>query len=679
VFLALLVATSAVPSGTVSLTIPAAPVNAVLKQLSQITGKRYEARGDVGDEIVCVRVTNVNPDDLRAKLAEVTGGEWRPAQDSQVLVSSPAFEKRERDEAAATDRAGIQKSLQELSAQFNRNPTFNKKAAQEVINRINVDVQAYQKITNDPPSVAEMANRQNGTPAQRLLIRLLQAIPLDDITGFPDGAKVVYSSQPNRMQRAFPSSSGSLISQFVGEEKSWESTARTTKLSSGGTIDIPLFPETFKINLIFNNWEGGPGASADLAVYDANHKIILSSNVRLDGWDEERGRQNTTPPQAKPGEQRVEEGQDADELRRLVQRDNHKPIKDEVLRASLMAKWKPKLIDPAQFEPLAYVPGALWQKLAVDRKVNLVANAYEEAFSSYADTYEGPRTPSTILQKLRGGCDIVEENGWMTIRPKFVLDNRLDRIERPAIGALIRSSLLAGGLTIDGSADYMANHSKRYGLLAWDGGYLSAFFRGSGPTSIFALLTRRDELRFYGLLSPINRSQLPQRPVRLSELPPAAKQHLEKMVYWNGWASDEDDGDPTEILPNGIPGNGLLTLVSDKNETLVQPYTDGAPLADRNYSPWSAARLGKQFGLPNGNAEAMAWNRFRVVRGHRLSFRLDYAPGISKTFDLLEVLDPHGSPLTYDQLPADFRAEVERAKKATKERPPVNEAPPPPM
>lgn len=678
-FLALLVATTAVQSATVSLTIPAAPVNVVLKQLSQMTGKRYEARGDVGEEIVCLRVTNVNPDDLRAKLAEVTGGEWRPAQDSQVLVSSPAFEKREQDETIATERAGIQKSLQELSAQFTRNPIFDKKAAQEVINRINVDVQAYQKITTDPPSVAEMANRQNGTPAQRLLIRLLQAIPVNDITGLPDGAKVVYSSQPNRMQRAFPSSSGSLISQFVGEEKSWESTARATKLSSGETVEIPPFPESFKINLIFNNWEGGPGASADLAVYDANHKIILTSNARLDGWDEAAGRRNTTPPQAKPGEQRVEEGQDADELRRLVQRDNHKPIKDEAQRTTLMAKWKPKLVDPAQFEPLAYVPGALWQKLAEERKVNLVANVYEEAFSSYADTYEGPRTPSTILEKLRAGCHVDEANGWMTIRPQFLLANRLDRIERPAVGSLVRSSLLAGGLTIDGASDYMANHSKRYGLLAWDGGYLSAFFRGSGPTSIFALLVRRDELRFYGLLSPVNRSQLHQRPLRLSELPQAAKQHLEKMVYWNGWASDDDDGDPTEILPNGIPGNGLLTLVSDNNETLVQPYTEGLPMADRNYSPWSAARLGKQYGQPRGNAEAMAWNRFRIVRGHRLSFRLDYAPGIFKTFDLLEVLDPHGPALTYDQLPADYRAEVERSKKATKEHPPVNETPPPPL
>jgi len=669
-------ATATIQTGTVSMIIPAAPVTAVLKQLSKLTGQQYEARGDVGDEIVVLRVTDAKVEDLLPRLAEVTGGEWRMASDVHVLVASPAFEKRERAEMAEDERARIQKSFRDLNKQFERFPAFDRRAALDIVKKIDVDIAGYQRFTNDVPPPSDLAARQDGMPAQRLLVRLIQAIPISDFIDLPDGAKVVYSSRPNRMQRSLPSSSESLISQFVAEEGAWEESGRSAKLASGLVLDLPVLPKDFKVNLAFNDWEGGPGASADLTIFDSAHKVFVTANIRLDGWDESVGRKNLTPPTAKPGERRVEEGPDADELRSLVQRDIRNPISDAKVRANLMAKWRPKLTDPAQFEPLAYVPGALWQKLAEARNVNFVANAFEQSFSSYADHYEGPRTPSTILERL--DCKIIEENGWLTMRPQYLLDNRLDRIDRPAVGLLLRASLQAGGVTIADAADYMAYHSKRFGLLAWDGGYLTAFFRGAGPTSIFSTLVRRDELRLYGLLSPQQRSQLRQRPLRLSELSQPAKQHLQRLVYWNSWASDEETGDPTELLPNGIPNDGQLTLASEVTETLVQPYINGQPMSDRNYSPRSASRLGQQFGRPSNSAESLSWNRFNVLTGHRLNFRIDYAPGIFKTFDLYEVLDPHRPSVTYDQLPADFRAEVEKAKKAAKENPLPQEAPPPP-
>jgi hypothetical protein len=58
-------------------------------------------------------------------------------------------------------------------------------------------------------------------------------------------------------------------------------------------------------------------------------------------------------------------------------------------------------------------------------------------------------------------------------------------------------------------------------------------------------------------------------------------------------------------------------------------------------------------------------------------FRLELAPAVSYEFTLSELLDQRQAPVTYDQLPASFRAEAEKYAKTAPVRPPVRVSPPP--
>lgn len=650
-------------NATLDLTIPAAPLPAVLAEIERQTGHRYEARGEVAREVLSLRVRAVKVEELLPRIAEVVGGEWRTSGDSTILVASPAFERQEKEAENAEKRKNITLALKNYWQDLNKQPVFDDAAAKALLRKLSGAVTEEAR-SDGSTKYADVFAGQSGTPEHRLLIELLSLIPVEELIDLPDGARIVLSDAPNRMQRALPAGSRDVIERFVRHQRTWRN-AIVGSGRSNDTIPVPDVLDGGKLDLVIQDWESGTGFSAQLLVMSSTGQVACNAWARLFGtfdFPEQEKPSAFSADSVKP----LDEGDEAQELRRLVVRDVRHDTDDESSRQPILARWQDRMSDPARFEPLGFVPGRLWMRLAENLGDNLVANVSEYSFSPYIESKDRP-TPKQVVSELNSLYQTQRSKGWLTIRPQYILQMRADRIDRTAAGNLIRHSLAAGGLLIEDAADYMAQSDTHNALLTWDGGYLTAFLRGTGPNSTIRTMGARDGMRLYGLLTPQQRRLLRERPLPLSSLPPAARAHLERLVYWDSWLSDSGDREPTELLPNGIPGNGLLRLIDDRRETLVQPYTESGRIVLRNLSPRTAARLGQAMGQATTAAEANGWNRFRIRIGHTLKFRVDFTPTVSQEFELYELLDPRVAPVKYDQLPADFRAAADEARKAAQQ------------
>ncbi len=655
-------------SALLNLVTPGLSVRNVLQEVSKQTGHEYRAQSELADDVVVVRLSNAIPEDFTARLAEVVGGEWRETNGSFLLRPSLEYAREERQEVIASQKRGLERALKQVSGQLAKHPVFDQSGAESMLKRVDKTFTERHAV-NGEFGLTDALNRERDLPINRLLARMLQTAPPNLIVGMDPHTRVVYSPNPNPLQRELPSACQSLVSKFIDEEKIWEAAQRSVRTRSGTDLDISGLPPKFKVDFAVDNTSV---PYAEVEVVDEVGKVWLEASTSLEDWDQSAADAYRVPPKALPGETRVEEGIQAAEMRSLLERNTQNPL-PEATRKALVTKWNAVLNDPARFEPMSIVPGALWSALAEQRSQNLVASVGEEDYQRVPDFAEGGRTPSTILSRLSFRHVIKDADGWLTIRPKLILQDRSEHIDRAAAGEVIRQTVAAGGIPIEAAASYMAKHLQGFPFLSWDAGYLQALEPTTATRAALDDMLLRDEFRLYGLLDPLQRDLLRRRPIRVAELPSAARNFLYRLFYVEGWGADNGRREATDAFPNGVPQNAQLQIVEEHSGVLAEPIVEDDGLFRVYPLELYAAELGPAL----LNANASSWKRFRVLKRRTVDFRLDLAPGMSRRFSLSETFDSGDDPVPYDQLPASYRSEADKAKKSAAVKPTPKVVPPP--
>jgi len=649
-------------SPSLTLNFPGSRVEDVLVEVSKETKQKYVVSRDLADDVVAVRVSNAKPQDFLPRLAQVLGAEWREANNGLVLVASPAAEKEEQAEMAVRRVAALKRTQERLDVQLEKFPVFDEKLAKVMFTRVD-DTYSKRHALNNEFGIADALDREKALPIKRLLARMVKAMPEKLIGDLAPDTRVVYTDSPNSIQSQIPRELTPLTSTFIKEEQVWETAQKSIRTRSGADLEVGLLPPKYKVELALSCSDEGLNQYVEVQVVDPAGKVWLYAVAGIEDWNPDEAAEYQKPPIAKANESRLDEGEPASSVRRLSQYIQGKLLLDEE-RSDLLSKAGSFLRDPEKVEPLSLVPGALWTELSKQRGENLIAHIADTDFSTIPDLSEGPRTPTTALLRLLISHKVAEQDGWLTIRPKYNFMGRRLRLNRPAAADLIRSSVAAGGFTIEDAAAYVARQPQGYPFQLWPAGYVYAKWPHSSAIGAVGHMIRRDELQLYGTLDADQQAYLRRGPLNLRQIPKVAAL-LSRLVYVEGWASNGGRLEATDAFPNGVPNNAVLRLIGDSKLFSVQPFIRGVRESSVYRRPYTPEELGAALAA----AEGASRTQYRTFTLRWLNMRLEFAPGISYDLRLEETIDLGKELTSYDQLPASFRARVEKARKSAVAKP----------
>lgn len=199
-----LFATPATPQDSlIDLSVKAGSMEAVLAQLSAGTGFKFEASGDVKDDVVSVEWSDVTLDDALEALVSATKGKWTQ-RNGIAYLGRDSVEMR-RDERARADRfeEELQKALKEME-----------KIVGEGVPKMDGAMGP-----NMTPEQMQNAARmfRDGVPGNRTAMRLLLSVPRATLAKMAPGERLVFANRNTPMQKPLAVNLPNLVKSYLDD------------------------------------------------------------------------------------------------------------------------------------------------------------------------------------------------------------------------------------------------------------------------------------------------------------------------------------------------------------------------------------------------------------------------------------------------------------------------------
>lgn len=187
----------------IDLKVNADSMESVLSQLSEQTGFKFEASGDVKDDVVSVEWSDVTMDDALEALASATKGKWTQ-RNGIAYLGRDSVEMR-RDERARADRfeAELQKALKEME-----------KVLGEGMPKMDGEMGP-----NMTPEQMQNAARvfRDGMPGNRTAMRLLLSVPRATLAKIAPGERLVFANRNTPMQKPLAVNLPNLVKSYLDD------------------------------------------------------------------------------------------------------------------------------------------------------------------------------------------------------------------------------------------------------------------------------------------------------------------------------------------------------------------------------------------------------------------------------------------------------------------------------
>jgi hypothetical protein len=648
------------PVPSVTVRFAALPMPEALARLSTATGRKLEAAPVLREEVLLARMKAVPVDEALRRVAESIEAEWVPKPDGTLILKpDPVQRRKSQAKREAANLENVRGSLAYLARRLGKQPATLSLADVQAIEQKRQREDAARKRAEEaqdwrraftPSEAAEE------TPAWRALARIVPLLGEKTLLAIPNERRAVWAERPTRMQHAFPTAVGGILAQY-----------RNELALAKPTVEVA------RVRVVVQRWELEARYSSQLQAIGADGTVVDESGARLandsDVIRTPEGHARKVPPAN--GEAPLTFSPESTEYYSLM---STSLSVDGAARQRLRTKWMPILLDPVKYEPLSWLPGEAFVLAAeaVDR--NLVGTLSDLTGIRYDDA-----KPETATQFLaRSGYPVpADPKAWIVLTPPV----DVERVPRAKGMALLRDSVRNGGVRIDAAAEYAATSADRWPFLTWVGDGLSAIFPGFGAVTARAATNDELGIRLWHALGDGNRRALRTgKPVRVEALPPQALEIVNMQVYDQlGIAG----GEPTETMPNGLPGGELRLSLTETPVFAAWEARRGETAEPVVMTPESLGR-GMAKGIRYWSltaADVQSWNRFRM--GLRRNYRLTFDFGAGRTLEqtLDEVfLDPNKEPLR--KLPAAVIREAEAARQKALTEPakpePTQTSPPPP-
>lgn len=715
---------------SVTLSLKAANVEQIVRQIAEKTGKNLEVSPQMRSEVLIVDVSDFPVQSLLDRIAEVTLGQW--VADGETLSLRPDVNKRKlASQQVDTERVQeLQKALVNLQKVLQPKPKNPEEGGDE-----------------DFGQFFGMGMGGGSTEARKVIATISRGLNANSLAQIKPGDRIVYATTPTRMQLPMP---GPNLNQVVGEwvaahNKAAEEAEKNPREIPGGD-EMAQMMELFgsmgmnpfatpkkitgapaKVLLVVSRPDsgammmfggGGDGLSLELRLYSQDGLVLLSGQSMLGGYDEEdvagvmreiseeqatRSGEATgqTQPDKPEKETKITYSKETLAMKEAMNMRNSRQLGQKPIPAEIETMFaRPDLHEPLSFD----VSDGL-TSLAKERKLDLVANIPDNYVSFWGSMFgDGTDTVEELEAELSGNDELVVKNegGVYTIRPRDVEGAARLRVNRADLARLIEAARTKLVPSLDDLAAFAARNPKpsESGIaMTWLNLYAPNLMREG-----FGGETNWDMIRLWGLLNPTQRQTLrtgnmlsyaaisaeqaavvrkfmfgADAELKIED-PAKPKSGLRMLNMMFGMMARSTQAgasyrtEPTEIMPNGLPAQGGIRMEATETMYAIQVQTDGRP------SPMLGALGAEELAFikfmlddPRIAAEASnempEFNRLKVGDRTIMDFKFYAANDVLTTHSLTDDRPAAGGPFALNALPAKMQQQVDEKTKLIKESP----------
>jgi hypothetical protein len=698
----------------VSLEVRGSRLDVIADELGKVFGEPVYFPPYMKNMALTIKVKDVPVGELRQKIAFVLNGNWqhessgwRLSQSSEQKHDEEVYHKKEKLRLAEKAIARAKKNVEAMAP-------FTKKEAQS-LDRDLTNL-GNQKISDDWSQSQGFWKKVQETdskgPIGRFASRMALRITPQMITEVEsENPRIVYSTKPTQMQRAFPFKFGDLYQQFVDEQAVWASVAngknyQGPEASGGGTYglgDVAQYttavesrPSLFTISI-----SGAENYfNAKLNAYDQKGKSLFNANFMSSYQEQE----NAFAEEGEMTEEQMKEkmkklpplSPEAEEFSKLLEYGGKKKSPSSTLFS--------KLIQPEKFDPTQYLlTERLWNH-AGDR--NFVA--YLPSANSMWDF------PTWNEKFLHQFFKVSKSENWLVLASKDPYRSRKQEFDRQLLGNISRYYARSRFLTLDDEANFIymlpwaQESSFQYGqwlnVLDPDRqqfGYDTASYR------IWATLP--ESVRKLAWEKRTDNSEDQKATLTFGELPEAAKLEIYRALFkdrnddnylqidyqeltgpsgeWTAKVAEEQNElsnlvyggglltEMTSTFGNGVPAQTPIKITVNQQQTLSADGEEGSKYQFvRTIDP---DQLGQQM-FQKEHPDKYPWvqqdyynfdkNSLRIVHQINVTVSLGVRKAVTKQWSVgkARTLDP--KRYSVDSLPETIREKVKKGYQSAKEQ-----------
>lgn len=662
---------------------PGITVKGFCAELSRQTGRNYVVRDEIQTDLLAIRVTNVPLDDLLKKVQLVERAKLLFDGKTYTLRPDGAVRAQLKAERFAL-RIKAAKEAQAYMSQFRRAKQLDDEEAKSLARKLSA-LEAREKELDESAtpnaSVGVWVQKEDESlrlPIEQALLKMFLSIPAEDLAAIDSNGDAVWSTGPTPMEHALTFDSADLLGGIARDESVWHEAAANylssdaTKYFSRRRPDEGSYGQIALLRLSCSGSRSG-GFVLELTGFDRTGKKLLESvkSSRRQSYADELAAEPHAPDATKLELDTVALNPANAKLIRLW---SAYPKEDEIRKWTADKEFLDLYFNPDRFDPASETFGRALLELAKARgKQLLVAESGADASElPEGCIFKGKLNLSEVEDSLSTNRDIgflpseySSDAIWITLRPRDLDDAVADDFSRSALGTFLRTARDKGVIGLMDVARFAADKPDSFGPRSNRGLYA---LQPLLPSVAGLNLLRAGTWPLKCLLGRLDPNQIAvaQMPDGLS-LASCTSGQLE--CAWNAlrFAQLSYHGQtnvwrsyPTDGLPRGVPGGGVLHLSTEAGPSLrARIQHPGDWVEDQYLSPDElAARLAR---LRRGSPDSFPLVGVRPAKRISYVFRFVF-PDDTTTSDELDDDSTTGPEVkSVDELPEPLRSQVKTA------------------
>jgi len=669
----------------VTATIPAMPASKALEKLGSQYHLTLTTSPQTADDVLVFRFNKVGISEVFKKIAEADDATWKKEDEfSYRLIRTSDQQRALREKAFNLSVQQISRALQKKRDEIKAAPAWNAQAAEALAAKVATHLKSFNPQSQGGDWYQRASQLSNQAPIGKMVNGIVASMDPRELAGLPAGTKVVWSTNPTPMQRPMPREATALIEQYIREEGDWAAAVDKWQLKAptvgnttywvGGFGDFQGIGNIKIATVILTTMPALHNSylSFELSSYDEKGKRISQTNV---GLADQYGIYNDLmkPVELKPGEKVLTLEGDAKQVGDVILSMRKGTV------AGLPTDLTARIADTVNNEPLNLMVGPLLIQSAEIRNVNLAAHLSDDQVMTGMVVSMAKMGVDRYLSALGTlGTEISIKDGWLSVKPSNPVPSPEEQVDRRELGKFLARSTNARSLSVDEQAYFALK------LPDPQVNQLPQMFQQLVRPKRDPTYYNRDLLRFYGLLTSSQKSQMQNGGLACGSLTREEAGYLGRMVFGqNGFLQYQprpgkdgriDDGnwdlyyngimrEQTVALPNGLPPQALIKLDVDNSSIVMSGQKDNARFfqpgqeMDPNTLAWNKYGQEHPEIFPWMADEVSRTDLTRLTYGKRLklTFTVHFTPELS----LIQTLDDKSAtdfqPVTLDTLPDDFK------------------------
>ncbi len=630
----------------------AARLERLLPQLGAATNSTLKCSSELENQVALISVHSMPKGTVLKLLAQACGGEWRIDPDGSLTLWRPATLRRAE---AAAEFKNLRDGYARGIANYLRRSAVASELTAEGADKVLQDLNSSDS-EGDVPAASSPEVRE---PGGRAIARILAGIDPGTLAAIAPDTRVVFSSNPNRLQRFIGGHPGAVLREFAKEQAVWSAAvarsrgSRSKSMSDPEQQSDPSFsgpldetPQRFELSV------ARPSSNSDL---ELELRIEAADGEVVNLWQSDLD--VDSPQESEPSEQlkstKLELSPESQAIEAVLRYQTGSP-EGESAPISLTPEVRKRILRPDIDDPLSFVPADVLLQLAKVKGLDLVACMPDDLLA--ADPINGADL-AVALQEAAPSISIYEQDGALLVRPKDWLRLEAERLDRKRFGALMNIADEDDTIRLAKWAEYSLSNPDPNDQLA--GEFLMAV------TGLDEALSHSGEswtmLQLYGLLLPTQLQALNAGGhLRYADLTEAQRNLLSYYVFGSADAPGvRNEGtltvqpEVTDIFPQGLSDVDLSWTTESFRVALgVEP---------RIGSPQSAQELGSIAGVREhdltqvGRLSSLApYTRFRYGTETQMSVYVALGSGDGFSDQLSDDEMLPGANYTLTNLPSDF-------------------------